>query len=153
MRPKPSEYTFTKLILIELQYTYLLTSQLEQQRKYFEQRMTQVEKSAQERVIWSLSLSLSSFVLAFLNCLFLYINFQADVLDVKYKTATDDLDRVKVELQAVNKEKQGLEKKCSHVSKRKILTLIISHWTKWVYFYNFNKLFWITKDYLLICIC
>lgn len=48
-------------------------------------------------------------------------------MDVKYKTATDDLDRVKIELQAVNKEKQGLEKKCSHVSKRKIITLIISH--------------------------
>lgn len=61
----PPKYTLTKLILIELQYTYLLTSQLEQQRKYFEQRMTQVEKSAQERVIWSLSLSLSSFVSAF----------------------------------------------------------------------------------------
>lgn len=76
---------------LSLEYTYLLTSQLEQQRKYFEQRMTQVEKSAQER---------------------------ADVLDVKYKTATDDLDRVKVELQAVNKEKQGLEKKCSHLHSR-----------------------------------
>ena len=44
-----------------------------------------------------------------------YADFQADVLEFKYKTATDDIDRVKVELQTVNKEKQSLEKKCSQV--------------------------------------
>ena len=44
-----------------------------------------------------------------------YADFQADVLEFKYKTATDDIDRVKVELQAVNKEKQSLERKCSQV--------------------------------------
>ncbi|XP_048728991.2 BRCA1-associated protein-like [Ostrea edulis] len=80
-----------KVDALSLEYTYLLTSQLEQQRKYFEQKMTQVEKSAQER---------------------------ADILDVKYKTTIDDLEKVKIELHAVNREKQSVEKKCSHLHGR-----------------------------------
>lgn len=88
--------------------------------------MTQVEKSAQERVRFFPVSCWESYAH---SCLFIsiklfvvhldfhkYINFQADILDVKYKTTIDDLEKVKIELHAVNREKQSVEKKCSHVS-------------------------------------
>ena len=39
-----------KMDSIQLEYTYLLTSQLESQRRYFEEKMTRVETSAQREI-------------------------------------------------------------------------------------------------------
>jgi hypothetical protein len=61
-------------------------------------------------------LSIKCFVYHFNFFLPLLINFQADILDVKYKATIDDLENVKMELHNVNREKQSVEKKCSHVS-------------------------------------
>ncbi|XP_046579416.1 BRCA1-associated protein-like [Haliotis rubra] len=80
-----------KLDSLTLEYTYLLTTQLESQRQYFEEKMEETIKEAEERVLeakerWK------------------KVNFEREVLA---RQLTD-----------INKEKQSLDKKCSHYHER-----------------------------------
>ncbi|KAK3084604.1 hypothetical protein FSP39_016145 [Pinctada imbricata] len=85
-----------KMDSLSLEYTYLLTSQLDSQRKYFEEKMKQVEKNALERV---------------------------SSLEKKFKKATEDSERFQSNLQSITKEKQQVDNKCKTLHTRLTTTL------------------------------
>ncbi|KAK0183329.1 hypothetical protein PV327_001380 [Microctonus hyperodae] len=76
-----------KVDAVQLEFTYLLTSQLETQRQYFEDRLNRIEQRS-----------------------------SLDITDLREKLAqiTDENSQFKEKLLAVNREKQILEKKLQH---------------------------------------
>ncbi|XP_064619178.1 BRCA1-associated protein-like [Lineus longissimus] len=80
-----------KMDSITLEYTYLLTSQLESQRLYFEEKMTLLEKEAESR---------------------------GQEYEEKFKKAMDECNEREKRLTIVQREKQGQEKKTTQLSKK-----------------------------------
>eukprot|EP00794_Sanderia_malayensis_P014363 gene14363-15859_t len=77
-----------KVDSLNLEYTYLLTSQLESQRLYFEEKMAFLEKDAIERVT---------------------------IVEERLKKAVESLENVEERLHACEKEKKHFEKKHTQV--------------------------------------
>lgn len=75
-----------KLDALTLEYTYLLTSQLESQRLYFEERISRVEKETLEQVTAGES---------------------------RHKQMVDEHHRMEETLEQLNRQKLQIEKKCS----------------------------------------
>lgn len=76
---------------ITLEYTYLLTTQLESQRRYFEEKMIEATKDADLRVL---------------------------DLEEQLKQERDDKFKVSSKLSESVKEKQGLDKRCTQLHSR-----------------------------------
>merc|ERR1719245_2301844 len=73
-----------KMDSIQLEYTYLLTSQLESQRRYFEEKIARVETNAQREI---------------------------DDMVTQSKVATDEVKTLKDQVDTVTKEKNKAEQK------------------------------------------
>ncbi|XP_052213652.1 BRCA1-associated protein-like isoform X4 [Dreissena polymorpha] len=86
-----------KVDSLNLEYTYLLTNQLESQRLYFEEKMNEVERTILEKV---------------------------HVLEEEKMNLTKECSHFHAELELANKEKQQSEKKCVQLQSRmkKVLT-------------------------------
>ncbi len=80
-----------KLDSITLEYTYLLTSQLESQRRYFEEKI----KSMEEEAVSSL-----------------------DQVEKRYKKTVEECEHLEKLYSKANKERQTAEKKCSQLSSK-----------------------------------
>ncbi|KAG8197721.1 hypothetical protein JTE90_001643 [Oedothorax gibbosus] len=80
-----------KMDSMQLEYTYLLTSQLEAQRHYFEERLTRFETDALK---------------------------QLEEMKEKTKHAVDERKQLEEKLNRVTREKQGLDKKISQLSSK-----------------------------------
>ena len=78
-----------KIDAVQLEYTYLLTNQLETQRRYFEETISRIEKDAQDQV--------------------------KEVLE-KAKIMNEERDRIETKLSLITKEKQTHEKKLNQVT-------------------------------------
>ncbi|XP_025089769.1 BRCA1-associated protein-like [Pomacea canaliculata] len=86
-----------KLNSITLEYTYLLTTQLESQRQYFEEKILEATKDA---------------------------NLRVTELQAQLESVCDDKEQMALKLKEAMKEKQSLDKKCSNLHNRltKVLT-------------------------------
>ncbi|XP_072024584.1 BRCA1-associated protein-like [Amphiura filiformis] len=83
-----------KLDSLQLEYTYLLTSQLESQRTYFEDKMACMEQEALDRI---------------------------SEVEARSKKTVEELERMERSMQAMSaavKEKVALEKKCNQLSSK-----------------------------------
>lgn len=77
-----------KLDSITLEYTYLLTSQLEAQRLYFEEKMERIEAEAMKQV---------------------------ETMDVRSKKSLEECSCLEQRLGVATRERQTIEKKCTHM--------------------------------------
>ncbi|XP_022108834.1 BRCA1-associated protein-like isoform X2 [Acanthaster planci] len=80
-----------KLDSLQLEYSYLLTSQLESQRIYFEEQMARIEQDALNRM---------------------------SEVEARSRKTVEERDKMEQCLQTAVKEKTGLERKCSQLSSR-----------------------------------
>ncbi|XP_053376205.1 BRCA1-associated protein-like [Mercenaria mercenaria] len=80
-----------KMDALNLEYTYLLTNQLESQRLYFEEKIEEVEKTVLGKV---------------------------HLVEEENLNLAEQCSHLHVTLEAANKEKQLCEKKCSHLQTR-----------------------------------
>jgi BRCA1-associated protein len=91
-KPVAVEYdnhTEDKIDSVQLEYTYLLTNQLEAQRHYFEETICRIESEAQEQI--------------------------KDIID-KNKILLEEKEKLDHENQKLFREKQALEKKVNSLS-------------------------------------
>lgn len=97
-----------------LQYSYLLSSQLESQRLYFEEKMAHIEKDLTEQVSADLlcrDLRTSCFLL------------QLQVVESRCRTAVSEKERLETKVMELEKEKKSSDKKtASQLSKISKLT-------------------------------
>ncbi|KAL5016961.1 hypothetical protein ScPMuIL_006550 [Solemya velum] len=86
-----------KLDSLTLEYTYLLTSQLESQRLFFEEKMAHIEQEAQTRV---------------------------SEMETRHQVSMEESKKLQESLSRITKEKQSAERKCSHLHTKysKVLT-------------------------------
>ncbi|XP_020613706.1 BRCA1-associated protein-like [Orbicella faveolata] len=80
-----------KMDSVTLEYTYLLTSQLENQRLYFQEKITQIEKEAAE---------------------------QASSMEERTKKTLEECKRLELKLSEAEKEKKNVDKKYAQVVTR-----------------------------------
>ncbi|XP_038059947.1 BRCA1-associated protein-like [Patiria miniata] len=80
-----------KLDSLQLEYSYLLTSQLESQRIYFEEQMARIEQDALNRM---------------------------SEVEARSRKTVEERDKMEQCLQTAVKEKAGLERKCSQLNSR-----------------------------------
>jgi len=80
-----------KMDSVTLEYTYLLTSQLENQRLYFQEKITQIEKEAAE---------------------------QASSMEERTKKTLEECKRLELKLSEAEKEKKNVDKKYAQVMVR-----------------------------------
>ncbi|XP_015786948.1 BRCA1-associated protein [Tetranychus urticae] len=93
-KPVAVEYdnhTEDKIDSVQLEYTYLLTNQLETQRHYFEETICRIESEAEERI--------------------------KDVIE-KNKVILEEKDHLEIENQRLLRDKQTLEKKVGQLTSR-----------------------------------
>jgi len=78
-----------KIDSIQLEYTYLLTSQLESQRRYFEEKLARVEENASREL---------------------------DEVLTRAKSSAEECDKVKVKLDSVSKEKGRTDRRVTELN-------------------------------------
>ncbi|XP_077995910.1 BRCA1-associated protein-like [Glandiceps talaboti] len=88
-REDPSSQREEKVDSLTLEFTYLLTSQLESQRLYFEEKLTRVEEKTREEV--------------------------SEVED-RSKRTMEECEKLEKRLSSLVKEKQSYDKKCSQLT-------------------------------------
>ncbi|XP_031414399.1 BRCA1-associated protein [Clupea harengus] len=80
-----------KIDALQLEYSYLLTSQLESQRIYWENKIVHLEKDTAEEI---------------------------NNMKAKFKETIERCDNLELKLNEISKEKQSMEKKCTHLNTR-----------------------------------
>ncbi|RWS16405.1 brca1-associated protein-like protein [Dinothrombium tinctorium] len=78
-----------KIDAVQLEYTYLLTNQLESQRHYYEETIARIEKEAREQI--------------------------EDIID-KSKIVSEEKEKLESKYSAIAKEKQAMEKKLNQLA-------------------------------------
>lgn len=92
-----------------LKYTYLLTSQLESQRLFFEDRLLKIEEKSK--------LQVNFFATAIFGTFFNVLYKKLAETETKYKQTDEDHVKLKENYAHLSKEKNNLEKKCAAVIK------------------------------------
>ncbi|XP_039735392.1 BRCA1-associated protein isoform X1 [Pteropus medius] len=98
-----------KIDALQLEYSYLLTSQLESQRIYWENKIVRIEKDTAEEEFFKmiispfLSLSCQSYI-------------QINNMKTKFKETIEKCDNLEHRLNDLLKEKQSVERKCTQLN-------------------------------------
>lgn len=78
-----------KIDSIQLEYTYLLTSQLDTQREYYEEKLARLESQ---------------------------IDAETKQFKIKIDTIVDDFTKMEMDFTTIKKDKSALEKKLQHLN-------------------------------------
>ncbi|XP_061553806.1 BRCA1-associated protein isoform X2 [Phycodurus eques] len=110
-----------KVDALQLEYSYLLTSQLESQRVYWENKIAHLEKDTAEEVNHDVSGGNSIFliVIGCHSCVRVCVCArQINNMKAKFKETLERCDNLERRLGEISKDKQSMEKKCTQLSGR-----------------------------------
>lgn len=94
------------------QYSYLLTSQLESQRIYWENKIAHLEKEVAEEVRSNAGVYSVALFSQHSTCVFLLtLSLQVNNMKAKFKETLERCDNLEQRVSEITKEKQSLEKK------------------------------------------
>lgn len=94
------------------QYSYLLTSQLESQRIYWENKIAHLEKEVAEEVGSNAGVYSVALLSQHSTCVFLLtLSLQVNNMKAKFKETLERCDNLEQRVSEISKDKQSLEKK------------------------------------------
>ena len=100
-----------KLDSVQLEFTYLLTSQLDSQRLYFEDKITRLEQQALSEVGIQCQMYINTPEVPEMQIQLIAVLFQTAELQEKASKALEENQKLQGKLLMVTRERQALDKK------------------------------------------